>query len=134
MTTLLSQTTQEVPEYEILLLKGLLEECNLELDLLQRNNPEENQVQNDNEEIKEHNSDIASSPEVLYNERIPENVSDASSPAVHRSNQLQQKVELREKIGELENEIMRLVDEDCFDEADELEQERVHFQTLLNSL
>lgn len=51
-----------------------------------------------------------------------------------RAAQSKKKAELREKISELDNKILELVDLDEFDEAEKLEQERIELQNLLNSL
>lgn len=51
-----------------------------------------------------------------------------------RVSQLKRKADLREQISLLEDKIMDLVAEDLFDEADQLEKERVTLQEILNSL
>lgn len=128
---------QEIPEHEILLLNGFLEDCNLELESLKNDSTiilsvEKNETSSNVEVVEEEEEEEDSTS--LFNSISEEPQNNIEQEATIRSNQRQQKAELREKIGELENEIMQLVDQDKFDEADELEQQRIQMETLLNSL
>ena len=103
----------------------LLEECDTELTVLQHRLSNVTDNHHSEEEIRETESACGAT-----NEMEPETINESNEKNSH----LQQKANLREQIASLENEIMSLVDQDRFEEADELEQENVRLQALLNSL
>jgi len=106
---------------EIPFLRLLLQECEFELSTIQRDISDSVNSDTLVEEEKEEQDN--------KDNIIPENSSN-----IKKHNQLQQKADLREQISSLENRIMSLVDQDMFEEADELEQERVKLEAILNSL
>ena len=120
-----------IGENEFSFLRLLLNECESELNSIQQ-------------EISISLTDATSTEPVsiiednsITNDEDENSDTQEESPTVPlhvRSTSLKQKAELREQISELENKIMALVDQDMFEEADALEQQRIQVQAVLNSL